>query len=205
MKKRSILTIILVLILIPVVYFTTTTIMNNMEQENFYNTIKEVSDAENKTDIVIAEVIQNNTPTDNLTFYLKYYESNTRTLNESIRKLKDLNKSIHNETLKEYLDIEITRMQDEVESNGYMFSATNKTIEVLEGNIPVLSSYNEIMSNYNKSNETNIQIDRDKQKAEDFLNKHPDIKHKFEELKIDEDFMILEYAEADKKIASNKK
>ncbi|PAV06739.1 hypothetical protein [Methanosphaera cuniculi] len=59
-KKFKILIIILILILIPVIYFTATTLSNQMEQNNFYETIKNVSNAENNSDKGAAEFIQNN-------------------------------------------------------------------------------------------------------------------------------------------------
>ncbi|WP_304124523.1 hypothetical protein [Methanosphaera cuniculi] len=186
-KKFKILIIILILILIPVVYFTATTISNQMEQDNFYNTIKEVSDNENKSDIVSSEYQKNSSYTlseimDN-NFALKVTESNSRTLNESIAKLKDLNKSLQNETLKEYVELEIQRMEDEVESDNYYYSGASDTFKALKGEISVHSVYDKVMSDYNKSKEYGNKVDTDKQKVQDFLEKHPDIKNKFEELK----------------------
>ena len=70
-KKFKILIIILILILIPVVYFTATTISNQMEQDNFYETIKNVSNNENNSDRTIAEYIQNNS--NNYTFLMHDY------------------------------------------------------------------------------------------------------------------------------------
>lgn len=201
-KKFKILIIILILILIPVVYFTATTMSNQMEQDRFYETIKNVSNNENKSDIVSSEYQKNGSYTlseimDN-DFALKVTESNSRTLNESIVKLKDLNKSLQNETLKEYVELEIQRMEDEVESDNYYYSGSSDTFKALKGEISVHSVYDKVMSDYNKSKEYGNKVDTDKQKVQDFLEKHPDIKNKFEELKIDEDFMILEHGEINK-------
>lgn len=125
-KKFKILIIILILILIPVVYFTATTVSNQMEQDNFYETIKNVSNAENKSDKLIAEYIQNNS--NNYTFLMDNYNQTIKTMDDSINTLKDLNKSLHNETLKEYVNLEITRIEDE----KTQWKIIPEEIEVLE-------------------------------------------------------------------------
>ena len=126
-------------------------------------------------------------------------------MDDSIDTLKDLNKSLHNETLKEYVNLEITRMEDEKIHWKTMY----EKVEVLENYYHGKSSYSE---SYQKIKELNNETDKtetivvhDKEKAEEFLEDHPDIKNRFEKLGIDEDFMIFEEAEIDEKIAKSKR
>ena len=184
-KNNKILLILIIIILIPVVYFTATTISNQMEQDNFYETIKNVSNNENNSDKLISQLIQTNNNNDNDT--INVYTKTSKTLNESIKTLTDLEESLHNETLKEYVNLEITRM--EVEEKYW-----EACIECIQ-----------TKSNTKELNDKGIIINHSKENVADFLNKHPDIKNRFEKLGIDEDFRIVESAEVDKKIANSKK
>ena len=128
-----------------------------------------------------------------------------KTMNNSINTLKDLNKSLHNETSKEYVNLEITRMEDEKTHWKTLY----KEYEVLEnyyhGKAPYSESYQKIKELNDEVNKTGTIVDHDKEKAEEFLEDHPDIKNRFEKLGIDEDFMIFESAEIDHKIGDSKK
>lgn len=203
MKKRSILTIILILILIPVVYFTTTTIMNNMEQENFYNTIKNVSNIENKSDKIMAEYIQNNS--NDVDVALSMYNESFLRIDEELTQLKDLNQSLHNDTLKEYVNIEITRLEDEEKHWKIQHQGREGIKNYNSGKISASKFIPKNKELLNEANKTGTIVNNDKEKAEEFLDQHPDIKHKFEKLQIDEDFMIVENSEIDKKIRDSKK
>ncbi|WP_304124522.1 hypothetical protein [Methanosphaera cuniculi] len=184
-KNTKILLILIIIILIPIVYFTATTMSNQMEQDNFYETIKNVSNNENNSDKSISQLIQTNNNNDNDT--INVYTKTSKTLNESIKTLTDLEESLHNETLKEYVNLEITRMEDE------------------EKYWEAYIEYIQTRSNTKEVNDKGIIITHSKQNAADFLNKHPDIKTRFEKMGIDEDFMIVENAEVDKKIGNSKK
>lgn len=174
-----------------------------MEQDNFYETIKNVSNAENNSDKNGAEFIQNNS--NNYTFLMHDYNQTIKTMNDSVDTLKDLNKSLHNETLKEYVNLEITRMEDEKTH----WKASYEEWEVLEnyyhGKASYSESYQKVKQLNDEMNKTGTIVDHDKQKAEEFLEDHPDIKDRFEKLGIDEDFMIFETAEVDYKIGNSKK
>lgn len=189
-QNYKILIVILLIILIPTLYYTITTTLNHMEEESFYNTIKNVSDLENVTDKPISEII--NVGKKNLTEILQAEEANSRTLNQSIDTLQELNKSIRNETMKEYINLEVKRMQDEV-------LYTNKMIDFYGGSQKYKSgeiSYTDMISKQREfisiSDEYANRVDDDKHVVEDFLRDHPDMKTRFEELNIDEDFMICE-------------
>ena len=202
-KKFKILIIILILILIPVVYFTATTISNQMEQDNFYETIKNVSNNENKSDRLIAEYIQNNE--NNHSKHMKLMNDSIVDGNKSLNDLKELNNSLHNETLKEYVEIEISRLENEEKLWKNSYKGDQYAIEYYDGKMS-LSEALEISKNNNyEINKSYILVSNDKEKAEEFLEKHPDIKNRFEELGIDEDFMIFEEAEIDNKIAKSKR
>ena len=126
-------------------------------------------------------------------------------MDDSIDTLKDLNKSLHNETLKEYVNLEITRMEDEKIHWKTMY----EKVEVLEnyyhGKSSYSESYQKIKELNDETNKTGTIVDHDKEKAEEFLEDHPDIKTRFEKLGIDEDFMIFESAEIDYKIGKSKR
>lgn len=191
MKKNiKILAILLVIIIIPVAYYGITTAMNNMEQENFYNTIKNVSDNENITDGPISETIMDKNL--NITKAIDAEVGNSKTLNSSIATLKELNESLRNDTLKEYVNIEIRRMQEEVKVADKVIKYAYELRDYNNGKI----SSSEMLSYYNQYEKDiaklGTRVDDAKTDAMEFLTAHPDMKEKFDELGIDEDFMILE-------------
>lgn len=202
-KNTKILLILIIIILIPIVYFTATTMLNQMEQDRFYETIKNVSNAENNSDKGLAEFIQNNS--NNYTFLMHNYNQTIKTMNDSIDTLKDLNKSLHNETLKEYVNLEITRMEDEKTHWKTMYEECEVLKNYYHGKAPYSESYQKVKQLNVEINKTGTIVDHDKEKAEEFLEDHPDIKNRFEKLGIDEDFMIFESADIDYKIGNSKK
>ncbi|MCI5867289.1 MAG: hypothetical protein SOZ23_02710 [Methanosphaera sp.] len=198
MKKNiKILAILLVIIIIPVAYYGITTAMNNMEQENFYNTIKNVSDNENITDKPISQYIEDDKL--NTTRLIELEVENSKTLNTSIATLKELNKSLRNETLKEYVNIEIIRMENEVESSDALIKFAQKARDYYDGKLGANEMLSYLDNHKKQTDKIDTRVDDAKTDAMEFLTAHPDIKEKFDELKIDEDFMILEFGPKSKK------
>lgn len=189
-QKYKILIIVLIVILIPAGFYGLMTLMNNMEQENFYNTIKNVSDNENITDGPISETIMDKNL--NITKAIDAEVGNSKTLNSSIATLKELNESLRNDTLKEYVNIEIRRMQEEVKVADKVIKYAYELRDYNNGKI----SSSEMLSHYNQYEKDiaklGTRVDDAKTDAMEFLTAHPDMKEKFDELGIDEDFMILE-------------
>ncbi|MCI5867290.1 MAG: hypothetical protein SOZ23_02715 [Methanosphaera sp.] len=189
-QKYKILIIVLIVILIPAGFYGLMTLMNNMEQENFYNTIKNVSDNENITDGPISETIMDKNL--NITKAIDAEVGNSKTLNSSIATLKELNESLRNDTLKEYVNIEIRRMQEEVKVADKVIKYAYELRDYNNGKI----SSSEMLSYYNQYEKDiaklGTRVDDAKTDAMEFLTAHPDMKEKFDELGIDEDFMILE-------------
>lgn len=169
-----------------------------MEQDNFYNTIKEVSNNENKTDKVGSEYIQNNSQ--NYTMGMIIYNDTVKSVKKEISDLKELNKSLYNETLKEYVEIEISRLENEQEHWEKMYQKYDAIQKYYKGQVTL----SEVKQLNDETNKTGTLVNGDKERAEEFLQDHQDIKEHFKKIGIDEDFMICENSELDYKIAEKK-
>ena len=155
----------------------------NKEQADFNNTMKKVSDMENKTDHETDELLINRTVT-----IAQVQAANNKTINtgnEEIELLQNLSKNMTNETLKNYTDIEIERL-----------TAENKAweLEIEDGN--ALHNYyhgkgsiSEVTEKTNQLTTYTDSTDDKKMEAEQYLTRNPELKDRLNNLGIDEDFL----------------
>ena len=188
-NKIVILLILLLIIVIPIIYFGAL----QVEERIFYNTIKEVSDIENKTDAE-GDVIRNQ---DNPS--LSDIKENTiKTINvtsEEILMLQDLKSNVFSEQYVEFINIQINRLNSENRTYTAMLESSNIYQEYLDGNmgnsqaVSLINDKNSEISTYsNKTSEYKVE-------ADSFLSVHTDMKKKFNELGIDEDFLFAQIEE----------
>lgn len=148
---------------------------------------------ENKTDAA-GDVIRNQTNLSNKDLNNYLTESINITSTE-ILMLQDLKTKISNESYQEYIDIQINRLNSENRTYTALQQNSNTYEEYKNGQIGAsrtLSLINdknkEIDSYANKTGEYKVESDS-------FLSTHTDMKEKFNELGIDEDFLINQIEE----------
>lgn len=185
MEKRNKLLIIvlLIIILIPVAYFGTTT----LEKHIFYNSIKEISDIENQSDASGDNIRNNRNPSNE--DYKDFCINAINTTSKEIEMLQELKGKVFSGTYKEFIDIQINRLNSENRTYTLMLNNSNIYQEYKDGTIGDSRALSLIEDN-------NIAIEsyanttgKFKVEADSFLSVHTDMKDKFNEMGIDEDFL----------------
>ena len=191
-KKKIIITILIILFAIALVYFSME-YMHELEQQTFYDTIKNVSDLENKTDIESDKI---NKQTSASTSDVKKKDIDSiNTTSQEILILQDLKNKVSNESYKEYIDIQLDRLNSENRTYTIMLENTEVYEQYQSGhmtNSRALSLIND------KNDEMDTYIDKVKEakvQSDTFLNKHTDMKDKFNQIGIDEDFLFNQIEE----------
>ena len=181
-KNKIILLILLLIIIVPIVYF------GFLEESIFYNTIKEVSDIENKSDAV-NDVLRNQT-NPSVEDYVDYQSESVNTTSNEILMLQGLKSIIFSEPYVEYIDIQINRLNCENRTYSAMLENGNIYEQYKNGQmgysraLSLIEDNNQVISSYaNKTSEYKVE-------ADSFLSVHTDMKEKFNELGIDEDFLF---------------
>ena len=116
-KNKIILLILLLIIIVPIVYF------GFLEESIFYNTIKEVSDIENKSDAV-NDVLRNQT-NPSVEDYVDYQIESVNTTSNEILMLQGLKSIVFSEPYVEYIDIQINRLNCENRTYSAMLENGN--------------------------------------------------------------------------------
>lgn len=181
-KNLIIILILLLIIIVPIVYF------GFLEESIFYNTIKEVSDIENKSD-ANNDILRNQT-NPSVEDYVDYQIESINTTSNEILMLEDLKSKVFSEQYVEFIDIQINRLNSENRTytamleNGNIYEqykngqiGYSRALSLIEDNNQVISSYADKTSEF-------------KVEADSFLSVHTDMKEKFNELGIDEDFLF---------------
>ena len=186
-KKIFILLILFLIILIPIVYF------GFLEESIFYNTIKEVSDIENKSDAESDVLRSQYNPS-----LSDIKEDTLRSIDvtsEEILMLQDLKSKVFSEPYVEFIDIQINRLNSENRSYTTMVEISNIYQQYRDGKmgnsqaLSLIEDKNSEISTYsNKTSEYKVE-------ADSFLSVHTDMKKKFNELGIDEDFLFAQIEE----------
>ena len=181
-KNKIILLILLLIIIVPIVYF------GFLEESIFYNTIKEVSDIENKSDAV-NDVLRNQT-NPSVEDYVDYQIESVNTTSNEILMLQGLKSIVFSEPYVEYIDIQINRLNCENRTYSAMLENGNIYEQYKNGQmgysraLSLIEDNNQVISSYaNKTSEYKVE-------ADSFLSVHTDMKEKFNELGIDEDFLF---------------
>lgn len=181
-KNLIIILILLLIIIVPIVYF------GFLEESIFYNTIKEVSDIENKSDANI-DILRNQT-NPSVEDYVDYQIESINTTSNEILMLEDLKSKVFSEQYVEFIDIQINRLNSENRTYTAMLENGNIYEQYKNGQIgysralSLIEDNNQVISSYaNKTSEFKVE-------ADSFLSVHTDMKEKFNELGIDEDFLF---------------
>ena len=182
-RKKLIILVLLMVFLAPIIYFG----ISIIEEQTFYNGIKEISDIENKSDAA-GDVIRNQTTPSNKD--IKQYELDSiNTTSTEILMLQDLKSKVFKKEYKEFIDIQINRLTCENRTYTIMVDQSNIYEQYQNGEIgasralSLIEDKNEEISTY--ANKTSSY----KADADTFLSVHKDMKQRFNELGIDEDFL----------------
>lgn len=182
-RKKLIILVLLMVFLAPIIYFG----ISILEEQTFYNGIKEISDIENKSDAA-GDVIRNQTTPSNKD--IKQYELDSiNTTSTEILMLQDLKSKVFKKEYKEFIDIQINRLTCENRTYTIMVDQSNIYEQYQNGEIgasralSLIEDKNEEISTY--ANKTSSY----KADADTFLSVHKDMKQRFNELGIDEDFL----------------
>ena len=182
-RKKLIFLVLLMVFLAPIIYFG----ISILEEQTFYNGIKEISDIENKSDAA-GDVIRNQTTPSNKD--IKQYELDSiNTTSTEILMLQDLKSKVFKKEYKEFIDIQINRLTCENRTYTIMVDQSNIYEQYQNGEIgasralSLIEDKNEEISTY--ANKTSSY----KADADTFLSVHKDMKQRFNELGIDEDFL----------------
>lgn len=186
-KKRLIIIIILLLIIFPAAYVGISAYLHNVEVQTFYDGIKEISDIENSSDAE-GDLLRNQSAPSNSDLKEVLIKTINTTSTE-ILMLQDLKTKVSNKSYTEFIDIQINRLNSENRTYTAMLDNSNTYEQYKNGQIggsktlSLIQDKNKEIDLY--ANKTaNYKID-----ADSFLSVHTDMKEKFNQLGIDEDFM----------------
>ncbi|MBR3213264.1 MAG: hypothetical protein IKF79_01995 [Methanosphaera sp.] len=161
--------------------------MHDLEVQTFYNGIKNISDIENKSD-ANGDIIRNQTAPSNKDIK-EYTLESINTTSEEVLMLQDLKSKLSNESYIEFIDIQINRLNSENRTYTTMLEGSDIYEQYQNGQIgasrtlSLIEDKNKEISDYsNKTSEYKLE-------ADSFLSVHTDMKDKFNELGIDEDFL----------------
>lgn len=183
-RNKIIILILLLIIVVPIVYFSAL----KVEEDVFYNAIKEISDLENKTDAE-GDVIRNHY-NPSLSDIRDYTIKSINVTSEEILMLQDLKSKVVSEQYNEFIDIQINRLNSENRTYTAMLESSDIYQQYLDGKmtnsraVSLIDDKNREISSYaNKTSEYKVE-------ADSFLSIHTDMKEKFNEVGIDEDFLF---------------
>lgn len=186
-RKKLIIVILLIMILFPAAFFGISAYLHMVEVETFYDGIKEISDIENKSDAA-GNVIRNQTSLANKDIK-QYLVDSINTTSTEIGMLQDLKSEVSNETYIEFIDIQINRLNSENRTYSAMLDESDVYDKYKNGQmgasraLSLIDDKNKEIASYaNKTGEYKVE-------ADSFLSVHTDMKKKFNELGIDEDFL----------------
>ena len=182
--KIAIIIIIAICIIIPVSVVAYNNYQYNKEQADFNNTIKKVSDMENKTDIQAYDTFSKSSVTTAQSIAVHIEDNKTGT--EEIAILQNLSNTMTNETLKNYTNLEIERLTSEHKIWVAEIEYCQAIDNYYNGNgsiSQVTKKGNEIDTYANSTVNKKIEV-------EQYLARNPELKNRLTQMGIDEDFII---------------
>lgn len=183
MKKISIIVIVALLLVVSLIFA-----FGYFEEQNFYNGIKKISDLENSTDVELDVIRQKAYPSND-----EMREFSTKSINttsEEILMLQDLKNQVFKKEYAEYIDIQLNRLNSENRTYTVMLNISDVYAKYKNGEM----GYSEALSLINQKTKDmaghSERVGEYKAESDTFLSSHSDMKDKFNELGIDEDFMF---------------
>jgi len=184
--KHKIIAVILIILLILMGSYAIITYKNAQDNNEFKELLKNASNLENITDEHYKEAYSGKSMSGS------DFKSFTESILENCTKESDMliefkNKTF-NQTQKEYLEIEINRLQKEQQAKEKAVDNANQYQRYLNGEITA-SKYKELSGIIdNDTDRIENEIGMIKEDAITYINNHQDLKDTLKELNIDEDF-----------------
>ena len=185
-KTKIILLLIIFLMVIVLGFINIGLISSNNSQSEFNRTVSQASSIENISDMEFAKYYNKSITTSDES--INVFKNKTNYINEEIIILQSFDDKSDNDTLKDYINLEIKRLTSEKEAFDYL--------------VRDMENYNRyknksITKDYalGVSNQNTMELERIsnntfgiKSECEYYLNTHPDIKEVLVNLNVDDDF-----------------
>ena len=185
-KTKIILLLIIFLMIIVLGFINIGLISSNNSQSEFNRTVSQASSIENISDMEFAKYYNKSITTSDESIVV--FKNKTNYINEEIIILQSFDDKSDNDTLKDYINLEIKRLTSEKEAFDYL--------------VRDMENYNRyknksITKDYalGVSNQNTMELERIsnntfgiKSECEYYLNTHPDIKEVLVNLNVDDDF-----------------
>ena len=192
-RNKKIIIIIILILLLAVSSFLVMEYLQQQEQKHFYDTIKNVSDKENMTDQLNENISKQSSVSNNA--MINYEEKSINTTSEEILMLQDLKEQVSNSSYKEFIDIQINRLNCENRTYTIMLELSQYYEDYKNGKIGASKMSSLIEDKRGEMEEYSNKTSQYKIEADTFLSTHQDMKKKFDELGIDEDFLYNQIEE----------
>ncbi|RAP54442.1 MAG: hypothetical protein BZ137_02085 [Methanosphaera sp. rholeuAM130] len=187
-KTKIIILLVLFALVIILGYVNIGLISNNNGQSEFNKTVKEASSIENISDIEYQKYYNSSiTSSDDS---IKAFKNKSKYIDDEIRVLQSFNDKSDNDTLDDYVNLEIKRLTSEKEAFDYLIKDMENYNQYKNNTITkehALSVSNQNTRELEKINDNTFNI---KSECEYYVNMHPDIKETLIELNVDDDFYM---------------
>lgn len=187
--KIILIIVFLLVIIVPACVMFYNNYQYEQDQKNFNNTIKEVSDMENQSDINTQNNIDSNYSV-SASAYLNDCENKSKIVDNEINMLQNLSSNTNNKTYEDYISIQIDRLNAEKSVCSSEIDLTHHYEQYKNGEISTSSALSKMKDDDEQISRYVNQTENKKDESQQFLTKHPDLKKTLENLKIDEDFMV---------------
>ena len=188
--KRALIIILILILLIIIGSYAWTTYKNESDNKEFKEVLKNASDIENVTDKTYYDIhkIGSITADD----YIQIENSISENTSKEINMLKQFRDKTFNQTQKEYINIEINRLEKEELHHKKAADVGSQYKRYLNGEITAKHyiDIREISNNDTKITEHDLGVIKDE--AITYIKNHPELKQTLEEINIDEDFYTNE-------------
>lgn len=185
-KIKIILVIILIFLIMIGGYFSINAYMSNAEEKNFNETIKNISDIENESDVYLdKETNVSSIKASELSNIWNHVANDSKVENEM---LMNLSNSTSNETIKGYIDLQVERTDLEIKAWQEEIKLCNDYVAFGRGD----ASSSQVVEHSDNIKDYVSDVRDKKIESERYLNDNPDLKKRLSDLNIDEDFLVYQ-------------
>ena len=185
-KTKIILLCLLFIVILVLGYVNIALISDNNSQSQFNKTIKEASNIENISDIEYAKYYNSTVVSSDES--INVFKNKSQYIDDEIKVLQSFKDKSANETLNDYVDLEIKRLSSEREAFSFLIKDMENYNQYKNNTIThehALSISKQNGDELEKINDNTFNI---KSECEYYLNMHPDIKETLLDLDVDDDF-----------------
>ena len=189
-KKYKIILVVLVILLIVIGAYVLMCYKNEMDNREFKEVLKNVSDIENITDKNYASVYSGKSIS--IDDYIIFSQSDSDNASKEIKLLKEFKNKTFNQTQKDFLELQINRLEKEKLSHEKDVDLGNQCKRYYNGEITA-SKYSDLQkTNAEERDKINSEVSKIKDETIIYLDNYRELKAILEEIDVDEDFYINE-------------